>query len=181
MTLAGVVNAIMSSAEYQIRATVDRLYQTYLGRSADSAGLNYWAKKLNMSTMTVNSVSAALIGSTEYQGNLYTTTNQLYISYLGRNAEQTGISYWAQQISSGIMTISAVKMAIAGSAECLVHTQKSVRQFYRTYLDREADSIGLNSWTSQVTSGDKTLDVVSVAIKASDECLARKATKHSAF
>ncbi|MDT3719488.1 DUF4214 domain-containing protein [Pseudomonas oryzihabitans] len=172
MTLAGVVNAIMSSTEYQNRSTVDRLYQTYLGRSADSAGLSYWASKLNTGTMTVNAVAAALIGSTEFQGNLYTTLNQLYISYLGRNAEQVGISYWAQQISSGTMTISAVKTAIAGSAECLVRTQTNVRQFYRTYLGREADSIGLNSWTAQVISGTKTLDDVLVAIKASDEYLA---------
>lgn len=174
MTLAGVINAIIASAEYQNRSAVEKLYQTYLGRSADGAGLSYWSGQLNSGAMTTNAVAAALIGSSEYQGNLQATVNQLYISYLGRNADQSGLSGWAQQISSGAMTIAAVKAAIAGSAEGIAHAQSAIQQLYRTYLDRDADSGGMSTWMSEVTSGSMTLDDVMTAIKGSAEYRSRQ-------
>lgn len=169
MTLAGVINAIMASAEYQNRTTVERLYQSYLGRSADSAGLSYWSSQLNSGAMTSNAIAAALIGSAEYQGNLQGTVNQLYVSYLGRNADQWGLSSWVQQITSGVMTIAAVKAAIAGSLEGIAHAQAAIQQLYQTYLGRDADSGGMNTWMSQVTSGAMTLDDVETGIKNSAE------------
>nr|WP_145008361.1 cellulase family glycosylhydrolase [Pseudomonas psychrotolerans] len=174
MTLAGVINAIVASAEYQNRVAVERLYQSYLGRSADSAGLSYWAGQLNSGAMTVNSIAAALIGSTEYQGNLQNTVNQLYVSYLGRNADPSGLSTWAKQISDGVMTIAAVKAAIAGSSEGQAYAQSMIQQLYRNYLSREADAGGLTNWMSQVTSGAMTLDDVATAIKGSAEYRSRQ-------
>ncbi|WP_236712038.1 DUF4214 domain-containing protein [Pseudomonas sp. EpS/L25] len=175
MTLAAVINAIMGSVEYQNRAAVERLYQNYLGRSADAAGLNYWASQLNSGTMTVNAIAAALIGSSEYRGNISTTVNQLYISYLGRDADQTGLSYWTQQIAGNSMTIAEVKLAISGSAECLAYTRAQIRQLYQRYLGRDADSPGLSSWATQVTNGVMTLDDVLTAIKSSAEYRSRQA------
>lgn len=66
MNLAGVINAIMGSAEYRNRMALERLYQSYIGRSADSARPQLLVRR----AMTINSIAAALIGSTEYQGNL---------------------------------------------------------------------------------------------------------------
>ncbi len=174
MTLAGVINAIMASAEYQNRLAVDKLYQTYLGRSADSAGLSYWSSQLNNGVMTTNAVAAALIGSSEYQGNLQGTVNQLYVSYLGRNADQSGLNSWVQQISQGTMTVAAVKAAIAGSTEGHAHAQSAIQQLYKTYLGRDADSGGMGNWMSQVTSGAMTLDDVATAIKGSAEYRSRQ-------
>ena len=174
LTLAGVINSIMLSTEYQNRITVEKLYQSHLGRSADSAGLNYWAGLLNSGAMTTNSVAAALIGSVEYQGNLQVTLNQLYISFLGRPADKEGLSYWAQRISDGSMNLATVKAAIAGSAESVAHTQASIHQLYQSFLGRDADNSGLKTWTSQVTSGAMTLDDVATAIKGSAEYRSRQ-------
>lgn len=175
MTLANVINAIMASGEYQNRSAVERLYQSYLGRSADSAGLSYWSAQLTSGTMTTNAVAAALIGSSEYQGNLQATVNQLYVSYLGRDADPLGLSYWTQQVSSGSASIATVKAAIAGSPEGVARAQGVIKQYYRTYLGREADSGGLQNWTSRVASGVMTLDDVLTAIKGSPEYKARQA------
>lgn len=173
MTLASVINAIMASQEYQNRTAVERLYQSYLGRSADSAGLSYWAAQLNSGAMTTNAVAAALIGSAEYQGNLQGTVNQLYKSYLGREADQSGLNNWVGQISSGAMNIVGVKAAIAGSAEGQGYARSTIQQLYRNYLGREADMSGLNGWMGQVTSGSMTLDDVVTAIKGSAEYRSR--------
>nr|WP_237509560.1 DUF4214 domain-containing protein [Pseudomonas oryzihabitans] len=173
MTLASVINAIMASQEYQNRTAVERLYQSYLGRSADSAGLSYWAAQLNSGAMTTNAVAAALIGSAEYQGNLHGTVNQLYKSYLGREADQSGLNNWVGQISSGAMNIVGVKSAIAGSAEGQGYARSTIQQLYRNYLGREADMSGLNGWMGQVTSGAMTLDDVVTAIKGSAEYRSR--------
>ncbi|MBA1259170.1 MULTISPECIES: DUF4214 domain-containing protein [Pseudomonas] len=174
MTLASVINAIMASQEYQNRTAVERLYQSYLGRSADSAGLSYWAAQLNSGAMTTNAVAAALIGSAEYQGNLQGTVNQLYKSYLGREADQSGLNSWVGQISSGAMNIVGVKAAIAGSAEGQGYARSMIQQLYRNYLGREADMGGLNGWMGQVTSGSMTLDDVVTAIKGSAEYRSRQ-------
>jgi len=174
MTLASVINTVMNSAEYQNRAAVERLYQTYLGRSADSAGLNYWTGQLGSGAMTLNAIAVALIGSAEYQGNLQASLNQLYVAYLGRKADQGGLSHWVQQITSGGMSIASVKAAIAGSAEGIAHAQTSIRQLYQRYLGREADNDGLKTWTSQVASGAMTLDDVASAIKGSAEYRSRQ-------
>ncbi|WP_240795167.1 DUF4214 domain-containing protein [Pseudomonas oryzihabitans] len=174
MTLAGVINTIMNSAEYQNRTSVEKLYQTYLGRSADTAGLNYWSGQLGSGVMTTNAIAVALIGSTEYQGNLQASLNQLYVAYLGRNANQAGLSYWLQQVTNGSMGIATVKAAIASSPEGIAYAKTSIRQLYQSYLGRDADSGGLNTWTSQVTSGAMTLDDVATAIKGSAEYRSRQ-------
>lgn len=175
MTLANVINVVMSSAEYQNRSAVDRLYQTYLGRSADSVGLSYWSALLSSGAITTNAIAAALIGSTEYQGNLQASINQLYVSFLGRNADSAGLSYWTQQVSSGNAITATVKAAIAGSSEAVARAQSVIKQYYRTYLGREVDGGGLQSWTSKVASGSMTLDDVLTAIKGSAEYRSRQA------
>lgn len=67
--------------------------------------------------MTTNAIAAALIGSTEYQSNLQASLNQLYVAYLGRNADQARLDYWLQQVTNGRMGIATVKAAIASSPE----------------------------------------------------------------
>jgi len=169
MTLAGVINALMASSEYQARATVDNLYRNYLGRGADAEGLSYWASQLANGAINPATLTNALVHSQEYQTNMHTSVNQLYTVYLGRSADMEGLNYWAQQITSGSMTLASVKYALMQSGEYRTKVQSQISQLYRNYLGREADRNGLDSWTAQVTSGAMTVNDVAYAIQQSNE------------
>jgi aryl-phospho-beta-D-glucosidase BglC (GH1 family) len=169
MTLVGVINALMASSEYQARAAVDNLYRNYLGRGADAEGLNYWASQLAIGAITKATVTSALMHSQEYQNNMRSSVNQLYTTYLDRSADTEGLSYWAQQITDGSMTLANVKYALMQSGEYRTKVQFQIGQLYKNYLGREADRSGLDAWTAQVTSGAMTVNDVAYAIQQSKE------------
>lgn len=169
MSLAGVINALMASPEYQARATVDRLYQSYLGRSADAGGLSYWSAQLSNGGMSTAALVNALKKSEEYQSKVRTSIDQLYSAQLGRGADAGGMNYWTQQIVDGGLSLSDVKTALLQSGEYRTRVQLQIRQLYHSYLGREADSEGLQAWTSQVTSGAMTVADVAYAIQQSSE------------
>ncbi|MGP0149913.1 cellulase family glycosylhydrolase [Pseudomonas oryzihabitans] len=169
MSLAGVINALMASPEYQARATVDRLYQSYLGRSADAGGLSYWSAQLSSGGMSTAALVNALRKSEEYQSKVRSSIDQLYSAQLGRGADAGGLNYWTQQIVDGGLSLSDVKTALLQSGEYRTRVQLQIRELYHSYLGREADSEGLQAWTSQVTSGAMTVADVAYAIQQSSE------------
>jgi hypothetical protein len=66
-----VASGILGSPE-GLGIAVNTLYQTYLGRQADSGGLAGWVRVFEQGTGTFFTVSAGFLGSTEYVGRVTT-------------------------------------------------------------------------------------------------------------
>lgn len=89
--------------ENSTSAFVRQLYVTYLGREADSAGLNDWVLRIS-NGLSGPQVTAMFFNSQEYIG--MATSNEefltkLYDSCLRRSPDESGFSYWINQLNGG--------------------------------------------------------------------------------
>ena len=111
----------------QATATLDKLYETLLGRQPDGVGLAYGIPALQHGT-TVAQVASKLVTSTEYiQDNITAgaTGNQnqtqfvtaLYNDVLGRAPEGSGLSFWVSQINTGALSVQQVANDFVSSNE----------------------------------------------------------------
>lgn len=92
-----------------------------------------------------------------------TQVQELYVGYLGRAAEQAGLNYWVNQISSGAATIESVAQGFTESNEYAaaygdLDTAALVAQVYENVLGREGEAAGLAYWENMITSGTITAD-----------------------
>ena len=102
-------------------ADVNALYQKYLGRDAQQAGMDYWLNWLNAGN-SLEDLEYNILNSPEYlalqgggsepEGGSTTTpeatpqyteadVNALYQQYLGRDAQQAGLDYWLNSLNTG--------------------------------------------------------------------------------
>lgn len=92
--------------------TIEGLYQTLLGRSADSAGLSYWQGVQGQGYST-SDIANMISQSAEYQSS---KIDDLYQSLLGRSADAAGSSYWQEAMGKGV-TLSDIESMIRNGDE----------------------------------------------------------------
>lgn len=146
---------------------VTSVYQDYLDRSVDKAGLDYWSSHIANGNLTLAQLINSVMGSAEYQNR--SAIEGLYRTYLGRNASGAEVSYWANLVNGGGSTIENIRNAFVHSAEYSTNVANSVEQLYRGYLGRSADSASLGYWTQQIVGGSLTAAQVKSAITQSEE------------
>ena len=76
----------------------------------------------------------------------------LYQSLLGRPADDAGLAYWSEQLSSGAMSPVQVALAFSASPEAMQQVVP-VAQLYLQVLGRAPDAEGLQYWVAQVRDG----------------------------
>src|SRR5207245_485987 len=139
-----VVQSILSSQEYRT-LVVEQLYQSYLGRTADAAGLNNDVQALAAGA-TTDQIKASILGSDEYNQRAGGTSNgfvsALYHDLLGRTGSASEIQGWVQSESAGVSR-TALASLFSGTAEA---NQFLVQNFYQKYLHRSADVGGLDAF-----------------------------------
>jgi hypothetical protein len=131
-----------SKTPQNANAIVNAAYQTYLGRAADSAGLNYWASAIN------NGV------------NPQTVLDNI-------QASQEGTTYAANKIKPLNTALDSYK-----TNEYTQDTKNLVAATFKTYLGREPEEAGLNFWTNEVMSGRTAPQDLINSIKQSQEAVA---------
>jgi len=97
------------------------------------------------------------------------TVKQLYIDYLGREAEPAGLSYWTGLLDSGTMSLAAVINSFFNSGE--YQNRSYVWQLYNSYMGRIADQAGLAYWAGLLNSGTMTREQVKSALLHSEEAM----------
>jgi hypothetical protein len=168
---AAVVLAIESTTEYH-SIVIQGLYETYLHRAADPAGLQNWLNFLAAGG-TVEQIAAALIGSPEYF-QLHGGTNEafltsLYWDVLGRGgspAEQAG---FLQMLNSGTSTTQVANL-ILSSTESLMDQVTSI---YLKDLGRAPDAAGIAGWVAALQHG-MSPDMLQADILGSGEAFANR-------
>jgi N-acetylneuraminic acid mutarotase len=123
-----IVESFLNSGEFQSNfgsnltnaQFVQTMYANVLQRSADTAGLNFWAGQLNGGQMTRAQVALTFLDSIEFQ-NLSATQNRvdvalLYFDMLRRDPDPTGFSGWVGVLNAGT-PLTAVIDGFLNSAE----------------------------------------------------------------
>ncbi|HQU42470.1 MAG: TIGR03118 family protein [Planctomycetia bacterium 21-64-5] len=99
-------------------AWVNAMYQTVLGRPADSAGLNYWTNQL-AGGASRSSVAMGFAASQEREAQ---TIQNDYFTYLGRTASPAEVNYWVAQFDQGSTNEDIVSAFIGSSEYFKVHS-----------------------------------------------------------
>ena len=165
-TPGSFATALMHSAEYY-SFVVDGVYQTYLGRAADTGGEDYWVAKLQQG-MTDEQLEAAFAGAAEYYqhagGSDAGWVAAMYLDILGRLADADGLTYWTGQLAHG-----ADRAAVAqGFASSVERETQRVSDDYFADLGRAADAAGQAYWVNAFEHGMHNEDVIA-GFLASDE------------
>jgi len=147
---------------------VENLYETLLGRTADS-GAAGWVNLLN-GGMPASTVVQGIEGSGEYRNDL---VQGLYLKYLHRAADSGGLMTWTNLLASPGGTIEQVIQGIVSSPEYFsLHSGNNgafVTALYLDILNRAPDLSGLASWTNALNNGTLTPAAVAGAFLRSQE------------
>jgi len=154
---------------------VSALYNTALGRDADSAGLTYWTNLLNKGTSR-QQVTLGIQQSTEYRSRLI---DSVYETYLGRDADASGRQWWLSQFANGA-TERQFTASLLASDEYFKNAGgsdfKFVQDLYQDVLGRSLDGAAATWWTGQLANGAKRKDVAAQVL-GSDEALRAEASE----
>jgi len=99
---------------------VQQLYVSYYGRPAESGGLQYWADRADAEGQSA--IVNAFGDSQEYQDVFGSLTDQqlvnnLYQQMFNRDAEQAGLDFYTNMLSSGQSTLAEIALDIQNGAQ----------------------------------------------------------------
>jgi len=178
VTLVAVAGDVAGSPEFQ-QATgglnnaqfVDYVYRNALGRAPDADGSTYYTQQLNnglsrgafVVDLSESAEHRALTADRVAQGYFDTDDNYqaialLYDSFMGRLPDAGGLSFYAERLKQGAMTLGQVTADFAGSVEFTSATQglsnaQLVDYVYRNTLDRSPDAGGQAFYTARLDQG----------------------------
>lgn len=95
---------VLKVQEDPVASFVQRLYQVCLNREPDMGGLSDWVNKLKNGIQTGSKVAYGFIFSDEFQSRNFCNkcyVEQLYRSFLGREADPAGLSAWTNLLENG--------------------------------------------------------------------------------
>jgi hypothetical protein len=171
VTPKAVATLFLSSPERR-GGIIGDLYQQYLGREVDAAGLNYWLA-IWQATGGPEQVQAGIIGSVEY----YRTAGQmhpnltpdeawvtaLYEKILYREVVAAGLAFWVYYIQS-----HSKQCVVIGFVTSDEYRLGLIQGWFSSYLGRQLDSTGANYWLRQMQLG-ATQESIQAGILASAE------------
>jgi hypothetical protein len=157
-TRASFATALLDSGEYY-GVLVGGLYEQYLGRAADAAGLAYWVAQMRNGE-TDAQIEAAFAGSSEFYQRAGGTdagwVSAMYQAILGRAADAGGLAYWTEQLARGASR-AAVAQGFAVSPE---REEQLLNDDYFTDLGRAADPAGQAYWVNAFENGLRNEDII---------------------
>lgn len=102
---------------------VNAAYRAVLGRDADQAGLDYWARMIDSGAVNLDDLDDALLDGAQGETDQAAATayaNSVvagaYQSILGREADQASLDYWSSALRSGAISIANLPEVIAAAA-----------------------------------------------------------------
>ncbi|MCQ2529505.1 MAG: DUF4214 domain-containing protein [Saccharofermentans sp.] len=180
---AKVAHGFFFSAELEAKKLSDeefvaRLYKTFMDREADPAGLNAWVQALKKGA-TREQVFNGFINSQEWANvcfkygiksggsaspnirlrptaKITSFAERLYTTCLGRSADPAGLKAWAEALANREGSGAKVAYGFFFSAELeaqKLSDEEFVRRCYLTFMDREPDPAGFNSWVKALKDG----------------------------
>jgi Ca2+-binding RTX toxin-like protein len=178
MSLIGVVNDFLGSQEFQAAtgglsnsAFVDYVYNHALHRDPDAGGKAFYTQALD-NGMSRDAFVVDLSESAEHRGltssqvtdgffntdDTYQSIALLYDGFANRLPDAEGLTYYAERVKSGTMTLTQVTNDFATSAEFKSaiagkDNGQIVDFIYQNTLDRAPDSVGRAFYKDQLDHG----------------------------
>lgn len=172
MSRQQVAEFFVASVERRSRI-INQLYNDYLGRNVDGAGLKYWLG-VWAANRGPERVQAGIIGTLEYfvrsgatQANPGPWVQALYQNILNRSASASDVAYWV-----GVLRSTSRETVVYGFVTSDEYRLTVIGGFYSTYLKRTLDAAGGQYWLNQMKNGVTQEQILS-GILASDEYRAR--------
>lgn len=105
----------------QDTTAIQKMYVAYFGRPADPAGLQYWHDLIESKVADLAAVGKAFSESNEYKalvaGKTSTTiVENIYLQLFGRKPDAGGLSFWANHLDSGKLSIDRACAEIMNGA-----------------------------------------------------------------
>ncbi len=159
MSRTQVAQFFVTSPERRSHVIAD-LYETYLGRAVDAAGLNYWLGVWNAS-QGPEQVQAGIIGSQEFfntaGGTPQAWVTALYQNLFDRNPGPSEVAYWVGVIQTE--SRASVVLGFVTSDEYRLNLLRGIPNdpndpgWYEQYLHRPIDQSGAMYWLAQMKAG----------------------------
>jgi len=142
------------------------LYHAFFNREPDITGLTYWETKLENDVSRFNVLNGFLYSSEFYTlaqsynieavapSELFVT--RFYTKALDRDPEENGLKYWLDKLRTYQTTARGIAKAFFFSDEFImkqVSNEEYLILLYRTLLDREPDTGGLERWDIKLQEG----------------------------
>jgi uncharacterized repeat protein (TIGR01451 family) len=151
---ANIVAGFLNSPEYKAHY-VTSVYQIFLGRAPDAAGLAFWTAKLgnpgtpgqDTGSADEKSILAALLGSDEFfskaGGTPQAWINALYEDLFGRAADGAGLDFWTKEVA----------LRGAGNRDGIVRDLLTTREAAHDVLDASNPAAGGSAGHAQAAPG----------------------------
>ncbi|HEX5443508.1 MAG TPA: DUF4214 domain-containing protein [Pirellulales bacterium] len=159
MSRTQVAQFFVTSPERRSHVIAD-LYETYLGRAVDAAGLNYWLGVWN-ANQGPEQVQAGIIGSQEFfntaGGTPQAWVTALYQNLFDRNPGPSEVAYWVGVIQTE--SRASVVLGFVTSDEYRLNLLRGIPNdpndpgWYEQYLHRPIDQSGAMYWLAQMKAG----------------------------
>jgi hypothetical protein len=169
--LSDIESSVFNGHNEYFDNTVNRLFQSYLGRNADPGGLAAFSAQLT-SGATVQLVQSEIMGSDEYFQIAGSTNegfvSQAYRDLLNRNPDAGGLTFYLNMLStpSTATQRQEVIFNLLGQVE-QIHDVLNV--YYANYLNRFSDPNGLDFFTLQLQNGVSYTSIVNQYLGSTDE------------
>lgn len=135
---------------------IHQLYQSILGRQADSAGLSYWAAALQSGEMSASEITEQFITSSEHD-QLVEPVARVYLATFNRAPDASGLAHWVGAYREGVALDEIVQGFMSSAEYQTIYGQTSNIEFitlmYQNALNRVPEQTGVQFWTSLLDSG----------------------------
>jgi len=174
---AQVAQIVLTSVEYRTKLA-QTLFQQFLGRAAAQTEVNFFLSALQQG-MTVEQLTAVLVGSDEYYQNRGGGTNngfleQLYNDLLGRPIDEGSLASFTDLLNRG-GSRQQVALFILGSSE---YRSDQVQSFYKTFLERQAGVSDINFFLALWQQGARREQIIAQIIGSPEYCELAGRTPH---
>jgi hypothetical protein len=141
-------------------ASLDRLYEAYFLRQADTAGFNYWMDQIRGGA-DLAEVAEWFADSEEFQTRyagmeFADFLDQLYRDVLGREPDETGKVYWLDLLDRGLLNRGTIVIQFTEGAELIQATEhrSEVTMLSLVFTDQIPSSELEHQWRSLRLSTD---------------------------
>lgn len=144
-------------------ALISDAYQSFLGRSPDSDGMDYWIAEMQAG-MSIETVDAAFLASNEYVldhgGSNVGWLDGLYHDLLNRAPDTSGLQFWTDVLQQAVRK-GTVALAIAGSFE---RESLIVKQDYQNLLGQTPHAALVAYWVAHLQNSANDAPLVAALI-----------------
>jgi len=136
-------------------------YIAYYGRPADSAGLAYWANRINEEGGDLSAIIDDFGFSQEYSDRFGSLSNtdlvtNLYVQLFNRNPDQAGLDFYVDELNSGRRSLQSISLDILNGAQnddvTILTNRRLVSQHFVTQTEASNTQVGTTFYNTLMSA-----------------------------